>query len=312
MLARRLPFRRCVILSVGVLSWSAVLSAQSPEHDAPRITTMQQGAVFGINVALGAATAAVRAWRGDRPVTAALWKGAVGGVIMGGGIAIGRSRAPAGRLMSVQTVAVGASIAGNAGAGRPILSRVTLPFSPFIVELGVHPTRARVRLSAVALTGIAARLSAGHGMRVDWRETRATGGVVFRTSSPAYSSYGACPVGYGCERTGDHLLGTIAYASGGRTRQEIQATLAHESMHMAQHTRDLVLFGIPAGDAVLGRGGRVGRAVRSALAVDFFLPLSAVSLTTGEASGSQHRAWFEVEARAFAPGSAGTFDPPLP
>lgn len=272
---------------------------------------MKESAVFGINVGIGATTAAVRAWRGHRPIVAALWRGAFGGGVMGGGFALGQTQVRARRLLSVQTVAIGASMTSNAGAGRRLLSQVTLPFSPLVVEIRRPPTaggvRARVRLSAAALTGVAVRLASPASMRVDWHQTVASGGIVFRSASPAYLRGGACPAEAECVRAGDQLLGTIAYSTRARDDHAIRATLSHEQMHVAQHARDLVLFGIPAGDALLGRSGRAGRAIRSVITLDYMLPLSAVSLTTGEANGTQHSAWFEVEARAFAPGSAPTF-----
>jgi hypothetical protein len=266
--------------------------------------------VVSSNVGLGLVTATVRAWRSGRPVGKALRGGAVGGAIMGGGMAIGGRRFPAARLLSVQTVALGANMARNAGSGTPLWSALEFPLAPLVVSVGRRDSAAapvRVRVSAASLTAVGMRLSAEQGMRLDWRKTFATGGMVLRTSDPDFDRGVRCPPGQPCSRAGNQRWGVIAYREGISTDRAVQATLAHEAMHVAQRARDLVLFGIPASDAVAQRGGSLGRTASRFVVFDAVMPLRAVNTLSERLAGSSYRSWYEREARTFAPGSAGSF-----
>lgn len=278
--------------------------------------------VLGINVGIGSGTALLKALMGKRPVWPAIWRGAVGGGVMTAGMEVAGRTHTRHRLLGVQTVALGASIARNAGDGRPMFSRVTLPFFPFIAEVGVtsreragENRRARrpyasVRLSAVGLTGLAIRRASGLDMSVDWRETMTSGYLVYKTQSLEFGEGAQCRAGHQCLRAGDYLLGTAAYDALEPDQEAVRRTLAHEAMHATQHVRDAVLFGIPVSEAITNRTGRVGRFVGKLVVFDFVLPLSLASIISGHANGTAHDAWYEVEARAIAPGSAGTFDAP--
>jgi hypothetical protein len=287
----------------------------TPMHAQRAPTAMQNATVAGVNVAIGAGTSTLRALIGKRPVWPALWQGAVGGGVMAGGMLIGDAGSMSTRVARVQLVSLGASMARNAGAGDPLLSRVTLPLFPLMLDVDLRGKRTRrywplrVRVSGTGVAGIVTRLATSDGYRVDWRETVASGYIVFRTTSAAYGPSRFCPTGFDCVRAGDYFLGTGAYVDG-RDAAAIRATLDHEAVHAAQHARDAVLFGVPTSEALLQRSGRLGRWLDQVLVLDFVLPLSALSIATGEARGSHHDAWYELEARTVAPGSAGQFEPP--
>jgi hypothetical protein len=281
-------------------------SAGAPSYTAG----LSPAALVGVNVALGAGVAGVHAWHDGRPVRAALWRGALGGTVMAGGFAVSTWSADIARLATGQIVAVGASMARNAGSGRPLFETVTLPLAPLLVE-HQHDTTGqghwRVRLSAGTLWGLAERGMAHQGMQVDWAASASTGALVFRTHDAGFSMGVNCPVGVPCVRAGNANLGTIAYAAG-RTPGERHATLTHEAVHVAQRSRDLILLGEPLGDWLTARKGP-GRRLGRVLVIDGLMPLDWVDQATA-LMGSGYQSWYEREARTVAPGSAGSFRAP--
>jgi hypothetical protein len=282
-----------------------------------------------INVALGAGTASLRAWRGHQPLWPAVRRGVVGGAVMAAGLHVGGRDLPAARFLGVQTVAVGASIARDAGEGRPMLSRMVVPLLPFVLELRVRgdnargddtsvsaanppiartrEPRLRVRLSAAAMAGAVADLTESHGARVDWRESLANGSLVLRTTSAAFSDGAQCPVGLVCWRAGRQRLGIVTYRADGQSAEDIASTLQHESLHVAQRVRELVLMGMPSHTLIVSRAGRIGRVASRVLIVDAVAPLRAVDMLTTSLNGSHYMGWYEREARLSAPGHAATF-----
>jgi hypothetical protein len=95
----------------------------------------------------------------------------------------------------------------------------------------------------------------------------------------------------------------IVYSASAGTDYDLRRTLAHESMHVLQHTRDVVFHAIPASDALLSRTGRTGRVLSRFLVADFLLPMRFLDEAESRLRGSRPRdSWYEVEARAFAPG----------
>lgn len=269
---------------------------------------MRPATLAGMNVALGAGVAGVHAWWAGRPLGAALWRGALGGSVMAGGFTVSMSHADIARLASGQLVAFGASMARNAGDGTPMLSRLTFPLSPLIVERQRDSSGRgswRTRVSAGALVGLAARGASRQGMQLDRRSTLMTGALVFRTSSPAFTVGVNCPPDVSCVRAGNENLGTIAYAAN-RSAAERSETLRHESVHLAQRSRDLILLGAPLGDWVSARGGVVGRGMGRLFVLDGMMPLDLADQLSSRWRGA-YQGWYEREARTVAPGSAASF-----
>lgn len=313
----RLPLRRaaragltlCLTIaapSVSVLAQVAPVAPVAPMTP-PRTDGFAPAAMVGINVAIGAGVAGVHAWHGRRPVARALWQGALGGAVMAGGFGVSAWHADVARLAAGQVVAVGASMARNAGRGAGLVETLTFPLSPLLVEHQRDSTGQggwRVRLSAGALWGVVERGAARQGMQLDWAATGATGAPVFRTSAPGFSAGVNCPEGVACRRAGNSTLGTIAYDAR-RTPAERQATLSHEAVHVAQRSRDLILFGAPLGNWLAARGGPV-RHLGRLFVLDGLMPLNWIDQASAR-RWSGYQSWYEREARTVAPGSAASF-----
>jgi hypothetical protein len=95
----------------------------------------------------------------------------------------------------------------------------------------------------------------------------------------------------------------IVYSSSAGTDYDLRRSLAHESLHLAQQTRDAVLHGIPASDAALTRLGGPARTLSRFVVVDVVMPLRFVDEAEARMRGARRRdSWYEREARAFAPG----------
>jgi hypothetical protein len=309
---RRLHAFSAIVLAVATTTARATMHAQQPGQQPAYshqhvhvVSVMHPGGMVGLNMGLGAATGLVNAWLHKKPAMPALLQGAMGGAVMGGGMAwVGSGKAMP--IVGVQTVALGASMSRNAGRGKAMLEHITLPLFPFVVDID-HGVR--VRLSAVGVAGVAMRANSPYGMQVNWRETFSSGYLVYRASHDGFANGARCPRNAECVRAGEYFMGTAAYVDD-RDYAAMRATLEHEAVHAAQHVRDAVLFAVPLSDAAARRTGTAGRFLGKLLVLDAALPLSLASFITGHAVGTQHNSWYELEARSVAPGSAGSFGPP--
>ena len=101
----------------------------------------------------------------------------------------------------------------------------------------------------------------------------------------------------------EHNAGVIVYSASAGTDFDLRRSLAHESLHIAQQTRDALLNAIPASDAGLARLGTPGRVLSRFLVLDMLLPLRLIDEGELRMRGAPRRqSWYETEARAFAPG----------
>ena len=182
------------------------------------------------------------------PLRSALVTGVFGGSLMSAGMELIGTESPPVRFAGLQLTAVGASVARNAASGAPMLSDITLPIYPLYVR--VRPgtsTPITARVSVMTATRLATLLTAGGHPTVDWRATVATGAPVLRSPRWRLPSE-SCPPP--CEGSfAQHNAGVIVYSSSAGTDYDLRRTLAHESLHLAQQTRDAVLDAIPASDA---------------------------------------------------------------
>src|SRR5690606_29072766 len=94
--------------------------------------------------------------------------------------------------------------------------------------------------------------------------------------------------------------GSVVYVGiTGPNQHSPRDVISHELGHVAQFTRDALLFAVPAHDAVIPRLGRVGRWVDRVVVVDAFLPLSAVNeLLSGSSGSPRVDNWYERETEA--------------
>ena len=294
----RNPLTRSVPLALALCA-VAPTPALAQEHV---IRNDGRARYLAANVLIGTATALARARISNEPLWPALRKGVVGGLVMNGGVSLIGTESPSLRFLGLQTVAVGASIARNADDGVPLLSDLTFPVYPFFVRVrAADAPKLSLRLSTMSTAYIVSTITSAKHSRVDWRETLITGAPVFRSAGWRLPS-AHCPPP--CEGSfARHDGGLVVYSASAGTDYDLQRTLAHESMHLAQHTRDVLLHAQPTSDALLVRLGKPGAFVSRFLVLDGFLPLKGLSITATHLQGVPARqSWYEREARAFAPG----------
>jgi hypothetical protein len=259
---------------------------------------------LALNVAIGTTASVARAVVAGTPVRTALAKGLLGGSLMSTGMELIGTESPSTRFAGLQLTAVGASVARNADNRAPLLSDVTLPIYPLFVR--VRPgtsTPITARLSVMSTARLASLLSGGHKPSIDWGATMVTGAPVLQSPRWRLPSK-SCPPP--CEGSfAQHNAGVIVYSASAGTDYDLRRTLAHESLHLAQQTRDALLDAIPASDAALGRLGTVGHSISRFVVLDFLMPLRIVDEGEVMMRGAPRRnSWYETEARAFAPGGA--------
>ncbi len=280
-----------------LLALPATAPAQAPQRD-----RAAHARYLALNVVIGATASVARAVASGAPLRAAVAKGAFGGSLMSAGMELLGTESPSARFAGLQLTAFGASVARNVDEGVPMFSDITLPIYPLYVRVrpgSLTPVSARLSvMTAAKLVGVVTR---GDGPRVDWRQTLVTGAPVFRSSRWRLPS-ASCPPP--CEGAfAQHNAGVVIYSASAGTDYDLRRTLAHESLHLAQHTRDAVLDAIPVSDAALGRFGGAGRTLSRFVVLDVLMPMRLIDEGEARIRGAPRRhSWYETEARAFAPG----------
>jgi hypothetical protein len=259
-------------LAALLLAWAAPLPlpAQQPHGPSP---AHGEALLLGINVGIAAGSAALQArMRGGDP-----WRAALGGALGGGAVHAGQRMvgggAPELRFLGLQTVALGANVAGNAGQGHPWLRKLTLPLYPFYVQLqDGRPAGVRVSAAAVAMAGYKI---VGRGAEVDWRTSATAGALVLRTREPLLQRlHDHQHDEVEARVVASHAFGIVLYAAD-RPGDAVSHSVAHELSHVAQHSRDALLHAVPAGDALLAAAGPLAP-LRRVLVLDVLLPLRAL------------------------------------
>jgi hypothetical protein len=257
---------------------------------------------LALNVAIGATASVARAVIAGTPMRKALAKGLLGGSLMSTGMELIGTESPSTRFAGLQIAAVGASVARSVDDGTPLFSDITLPIYPFYVRVRPGaPAPITARVSVVSAARLASLMTGGDRPRFDWSATLATGAPVLR--SPRWRLRSAsCPAP--CEGSfAQQNAGVIVYSASAGTDYDLRRTLAHESLHLAQQTRDALLDAIPASDAALARLGGPGRSLSRFIVLDLLLPLRLIDEGEARMRGAPRRnSWYETEARAFAPG----------
>jgi len=293
----RFAFPACAISLALIVSAPAIARPQALERD-----PAAHRRFLALNVAIGATASVARAVASGAPVRVALAKGLLGGSLMSAGMELIGTESRAARFAGLQLTAVGASVARDVDAGTPLLSDVTLPIYPFYVRVqpqAPHPVTAR--LSVMSAARLAAVMTGGSRPSVDWRETLVTGAPVLRSPEWRLPS-SSCPPPCGGSFA-QHNAGLVIYSASAGTDYDLKRTLAHESVHLAQQTRDAVLAAIPSSDAALERLGPGGRTISRFLVIDVVMPLRFIDEGELRVRGGPRRSsWYETEARAFAPG----------
>jgi hypothetical protein len=275
------------------------LSGQRPED--PRASTPVM--YWGVDVGLATLSSLAQGRipeEGRRSWLRALVGGLAGGTLMYAGQQLVGSGRSGLRLLGLETVALGASVARNLGRGDPALSEVTFPYLPFYVRVrpGADPPL-DVRLSVVRLASALA-LGARYGARPDWRESLRSGVVVLSVPGERLDCLGWTD--RWCDRSvvGNHLFAAVAVARD--TPEGAEAVLTHEIGHAAQSVRESLLFAVPAGDALLVRAGAPGRTLARWVVLDVVRPLYGLDHALEDQGGRacDGRSFLECEVEALA------------
>jgi hypothetical protein len=244
-----------------------------------------QGFYAVVNGAIGGVSAAVRAWRGHRSIRSALLGGTAGGLVTYGGMRMVGESTPL-RLPGLMLTGLGASLSRNAAAGVPALSRVVLPMPLGSLELGMGDTfHARYRFSASSLlmTSYVA-LARPDGASLNLGKSLASLTPVFVTTG------GLKVVGSStnADAAGQEFRRVVLLSA--RSNKPWEAVMRHEAVHVAQEARDEILFGTDIGDALLAKGGAIGKGVSRFMSLDLVRPLNlldgGVGLTMHELHGT--------------------------
>lgn len=194
--------------------------------------------VLGVNMAIGAVTAAILAKVNGHSVSRAALLGALGSAVTYSGKDLATQRFDGAGLLGRQVGAVGASILRDAVEGTPAFRRVVLPLG--FVRLHVDadapsPVRVRADLAAIVAGGIAV----GDGARLDVGTSLSMGTPVFR-SHAVWQNWRGAHIG-GVVRLTNHHGGEL----GARIR-------AHEMIHVIQHDADFIVFAEPVEQSFAG------------------------------------------------------------
>ena len=136
--------------------------------------------VFGVNVLVGALTAATRAALEHRDVSRAFTTGAVGGAVHFTGKYVASRRGTLSGWAGLVVAATGSSIVANAGGGAPALSELYVPVGSLRLRIGLPQFRLRVGVNLFESTMIA-HAAGRAGVSTDWGRSLETGTLVVRT-----------------------------------------------------------------------------------------------------------------------------------
>ena len=233
-----------------------------------------------------------------------LW-GAIGGATMYSGQRLIGSGEAALRFPGLQTVALGANIARNAGIGEGLTSDLIFPVYPFYVR--VQDGDVGLRLSASATKGMVEVLTKpGLDASLDWPASLVAGTSIFRVDgSYLYPDAAAVPSTcwrYVCPGAalGNARAGIVVYvARPGPGQHSPNDIISHELVHAGQFTRDALLFSVPVHDAFARRAGRLGRWADGWMILDVARPLTLLNrAAAGSGGDAAIDNWHEREAEA--------------
>jgi hypothetical protein len=258
MLAQRVMDGRLAGATANVVSTDPGVSSPWPNP-------ISHAVDLGVNGALGALTAAIRARSAGRSVWHAVRQGAEGGALCYVGKRIIGTDVPAVGLLGREVAALGASMVRTAGDGQGLLTTAVLPVGPVRVYLGESPDeggrpgRLHVRLDlagSLALVYMATR----PGARFDL-------GASVLAGAPLFDNI----LGWAPEHLGDEINGVIGIAGPGS-----RVAIAHELVHVTQYDATFIAWSEPAERALapLVPGGGV---VHRYVDVDLNVPLWALA-----------------------------------
>jgi hypothetical protein len=266
-----LPRRPAVVTAVvAVLITVAGPARAQATPQPPQGLISESPALYAVvNGAIGGLSAAVRAWHGHRSVRSALLGGTAGGLVTYGGMRMVGASTPL-RVPGLMLTGLGASVSRNAGAGVPALSRVVLPMPLGSLELGLTDSihaRYRFTNSSLPMTAFAV-VDRPSGTSLDLGRSLASLTPVFMTRS-RLQVVGAS----GDEAASGQEFRRVIRLSE-RSNKPLEGVLRHESVHVAQELRDEILFSNDIGDALLAKGGTIGKNLSRVMSLDIVRPLN--------------------------------------
>jgi hypothetical protein len=195
--------------------------------------------VLGMNMALGAATAAVVAVVRRRPVVKAAALGALGGSVTYMGKSLASQKFDGAGLLGRQVGAVGASITRDAVEGHDPFRRVVLPLGVVRLHMDADAEdRVRVRADLASIAASVAALAQGGDL--DLSRSLSSGTPVFKVSRESN------------EWNGIHLAGVI-WLRDDLWYRHARQTISHEMVHVVQHDASFIAWAEPLERATFGR-----------------------------------------------------------
>jgi hypothetical protein len=73
-----------------------------------------------------------------------------------------------------------------------------------------------------------------------------------------------------------------------QSNKPLESVLRHEAVHVGQEARDEILFATDIGDALLARGGTIGRGLSRVMSLDVVHPLNLLDAGVGLTMHARH------------------------
>ena len=278
-------FRRGLAVTVLAAAFPAAAVAQEPEL--PRV--YDNIAVAAGNVALGTLTAALsRIIRGERVDYRAITGGALGGALVLAGKGIVAENGGVTNFAGRQLAALGSSGIRNAGAGRPFLSHVSLPWGPLRFHVTTPEKRIRVKLDLATSITLAAAFFDDE-LNFDSQRSLASGVAIFDADTSAIAETLGGSYGGGVIQVRSQARGMVA------TPATIDRIIGHELVHAIQSDFLFNTLSEPLEATLLGRSAK-GRIFNRYVDLGLNMPLAAA---LNSIIAYEKRPW-EREARTLA------------
>jgi hypothetical protein len=195
--------------------------------------------VLGLNLAMGAATAAVVAVVRRRPVAKAAAIGALGGSVTYMGKRLAAQKFDGAGLLGRQVGAVGASITRDAVEGHAPFRRAVLPLGVVRLHLDAN-AEDRVRVRADLASIVASLAALAQGGELDVNRSLSSGTPVLNVSRDSN------------QWNGIHLAGVI-WLRDDLGHLNARQTVSHEMVHVVQHDASFIAWAEPLERATFGR-----------------------------------------------------------
>lgn len=279
----------CVLLAPA----PAIPQSIGPQPDGTWQTRAWMGDVVFLSatVLLGALTAGVSRKVGHGSFQEGFARGALGGAVAYGGRRLAVADFWGAGLLGREVSAAGASVVRNAGEGRPVFSRLTLPLGPVGIQVRRgEDAGVRFRLDANATVWLFSAL-ADNRLKLDASASLSAGVPVFRAP-------GRRPVSdESAGSLGVALPGVIVLAGDADWRRR-DDVLAHERVHVLQYDFGQEIWGDPL-EAWLVNKLPTGRAVIRWIRPSVLYPEFAYSVQRLLHLSWEERPW-EMEAEYLA------------